>query len=56
MFSFRNPTRTAAERPVIEIRELTVALLFVHLIANAGLIARALGPRSAVLLQLASER
>ena len=50
MFALHNPVGTAMagpkpqRRPMIEIRELVVALLFIHLTANAGLIARVVGP------------
>ena len=51
MFTLPISVRTAIagpkppQRPVIEIRELVVALLFVHLTANASLITRVIGPR-----------
>src|ERR1700676_1637065 len=50
MFTLHNPAGTAMagpkpqRRPMIEIREFAVALLFVHLTANAGLIALVVGP------------
>jgi membrane protease YdiL (CAAX protease family) len=50
MFTLHDPAGTAMAgskpqgNPMIEIRELVAALLFVHLTANAGLIARVVGP------------
>ena len=50
MFTLHDSVGTAMagpkprRRPMIEIRELVVAILFVHVTANAGLIARLVGP------------